>query len=211
VSTRRFPQPWSVEERPAAFVVCDHDGQPLAYVYLKEEPGWRAAAKLWVQQGCHLSTELTMAAQFLFHRDPKRIVGILRVTILNRLNGAREWAELPSVVRPRTTTGCRVNRGLQTPLFILLWHRTGSLLQPKCQGLEPDAAPEKRCNRAVCSVSWWLGMRVRLFLEKSRAERAEARSSYSAESKPAPSMKRGTWVIYRLAALSRWKSPSVVR
>jgi hypothetical protein len=36
-----------------------------------------------------------MAAQFLFHRDPKRIVGILRVTILNRLNGAREWAELP--------------------------------------------------------------------------------------------------------------------
>jgi len=69
--------------------------QPLAYVYLKEEPGWRAAAKLWVQQGCHLSTGLTMAAQFLFHRDPKRIVGILRVTILNRLNGAREWAELP--------------------------------------------------------------------------------------------------------------------
>ena len=29
--------------------------------------------------------------------------------------------------------------------------------------------------------------------------------------KPAPSIKRGTWVIYRLAALSRWKSPSVVR
>jgi hypothetical protein len=30
----------------------------------------------------------------LFHRDPKRIVGVLRVTLLNRLNNSREWAEL---------------------------------------------------------------------------------------------------------------------
>jgi hypothetical protein len=31
----------------------------------------------------------------LFHRDPKRIVGVWRVTLLNRLNRSREWAELP--------------------------------------------------------------------------------------------------------------------
>ena len=48
-----------------------------------------------VQQGCHLSSGLTMAAQLLFHRDPKRMVGVLRVTLLNRLNGSREWADLP--------------------------------------------------------------------------------------------------------------------
>jgi hypothetical protein len=48
-----------------------------------------------VQQGCHLSSGLTMAAQLLFHRDPKRIVGVLRVTLLNRLNDSREWADLP--------------------------------------------------------------------------------------------------------------------
>lgn len=36
--TRRFPPPWSAEERPAAFVVCDHNGQPFAYVYFKEKP-----------------------------------------------------------------------------------------------------------------------------------------------------------------------------
>jgi hypothetical protein len=36
-----------------------------------------------------------MAAQLLFHRDPKRKVGVLRVTLLNRLNGSREWADLP--------------------------------------------------------------------------------------------------------------------
>jgi hypothetical protein len=42
---RRFPPPWSVEERPAAFVVCDHNGQPLAYVYFEERPSRRSAAK----------------------------------------------------------------------------------------------------------------------------------------------------------------------
>jgi len=31
--------PWSVEEQPACFVVRDHDGQQLAYVYFEEEPG----------------------------------------------------------------------------------------------------------------------------------------------------------------------------
>jgi hypothetical protein len=36
---RRFPAPWSVEEQPACFVVRDHNGQALAYVYFEEEPG----------------------------------------------------------------------------------------------------------------------------------------------------------------------------
>jgi len=43
---RSFPPPWSVAERPAAFVVCDHDGQPLAYVYFEEKPRQRSATKL---------------------------------------------------------------------------------------------------------------------------------------------------------------------
>ena len=42
---RPFRPPWSVEERPAAFVVCDHNGQPLAYVYFEERPRRRSAAK----------------------------------------------------------------------------------------------------------------------------------------------------------------------
>jgi hypothetical protein len=41
-----FPPPWSVEELDACFVVRDHSGQQLAYVYLEEEPGRRSAAKL---------------------------------------------------------------------------------------------------------------------------------------------------------------------
>jgi hypothetical protein len=43
---RRFPPPWSVEELEACFVVRDHSGQQLAYVYFEDEPGRRSAAKL---------------------------------------------------------------------------------------------------------------------------------------------------------------------
>jgi hypothetical protein len=38
---RRFPPPWSVEELDACFVVRDHNGQQLAYVYFEDEPGRR--------------------------------------------------------------------------------------------------------------------------------------------------------------------------
>ena len=44
--SRRFPPPWSVEEQAACFVVRDHNGQQLAYVYFEDEPGRRSAAKL---------------------------------------------------------------------------------------------------------------------------------------------------------------------
>ena len=43
---RRFPPPWTVEETMACFVVKDHRGQKLAYVYFEEEPGRQAAASL---------------------------------------------------------------------------------------------------------------------------------------------------------------------
>jgi hypothetical protein len=45
-TARRFPPPWSVEEQSACFVVRDHGGQALAYVYFEDEPGRQSAAKL---------------------------------------------------------------------------------------------------------------------------------------------------------------------
>jgi hypothetical protein len=41
---RRFPPPWSAEEMGACFIVRDHNGQALAYVYFEEEPGRCTAA-----------------------------------------------------------------------------------------------------------------------------------------------------------------------
>jgi hypothetical protein len=46
LAQRRFPPPWSVEEQAACFVVRDHSGQALSYVYFEDEPGRRSAAKL---------------------------------------------------------------------------------------------------------------------------------------------------------------------
>jgi hypothetical protein len=43
---RRFPPPWTVEETEACFIVTDHNGQNLAYLYFENEPGRRSAAGL---------------------------------------------------------------------------------------------------------------------------------------------------------------------
>jgi hypothetical protein len=45
-TSRRFPTPWSVEETDVFFIVRDHSGQKLAYVYFEDEQGRRSAAKL---------------------------------------------------------------------------------------------------------------------------------------------------------------------
>src|SRR5262245_40853787 len=47
VTASRFPPPWSIQEyNDACFIVRDHNGQALAYVYFEDEPGRRVAANL---------------------------------------------------------------------------------------------------------------------------------------------------------------------
>jgi hypothetical protein len=38
--------PWDFEDNGACFIVRDHNGLALAYVYFEDEPGRRAAASL---------------------------------------------------------------------------------------------------------------------------------------------------------------------
>ena len=46
-SARRFPPPWTVDERnDACFIVKDATGQALGYFYFENEPGRRSVAKL---------------------------------------------------------------------------------------------------------------------------------------------------------------------
>jgi hypothetical protein len=35
---RRFPPPWSIEERQESFIVKDANSQHLAYLYFEDEP-----------------------------------------------------------------------------------------------------------------------------------------------------------------------------
>jgi hypothetical protein len=43
---RRFPSPWVAEETDACFIIRDHSGYALAYVYFEDEPGRRSSAHL---------------------------------------------------------------------------------------------------------------------------------------------------------------------
>jgi hypothetical protein len=45
-TSQRCFLPWPVEELDACFVVRDHNGQKLAYIYFEDEPGRCSAAKL---------------------------------------------------------------------------------------------------------------------------------------------------------------------
>jgi hypothetical protein len=53
-SPRRFPPPWSIEERSACFIVRDSHKQALAYVYFENEPGRRSTAKLFTRDEAYL-------------------------------------------------------------------------------------------------------------------------------------------------------------
>jgi hypothetical protein len=61
---RRFPPPWSVEEQETYFVVRNHDGQELAYVYFEDEPGRNgiAIARSDDNTGCHDIAELNFGS-----------------------------------------------------------------------------------------------------------------------------------------------------
>jgi hypothetical protein len=60
--------PWAVEEQSACFVVRDHNGQQLAYVYFEDEPGRRSAAKrLTRDEARRIATNIKLPGEFL-HR-----------------------------------------------------------------------------------------------------------------------------------------------
>jgi len=44
-AARCFPPPWIVEKTLSCFIVRDHNGQALAFVYCEDEPGRRTTAK----------------------------------------------------------------------------------------------------------------------------------------------------------------------
>ena len=43
---RHFPPPWTLEDNGSCYIVRDHNGRVLSYVYYEAEPGRRTAANL---------------------------------------------------------------------------------------------------------------------------------------------------------------------
>jgi hypothetical protein len=51
VMPRRFPPPWSIEERQVSFIVKDTNGQQIAYLYFEDEPQRQMSTKRLSRDG----------------------------------------------------------------------------------------------------------------------------------------------------------------
>src|SRR3974390_768950 len=79
VPNRRFPPPWLVEDYDTkCFIVRDADGQQLAYVYYKSEPGRRSAAKLFTRDKARrFAANITKLPELLKRQAKSRTVDML--------------------------------------------------------------------------------------------------------------------------------------
>jgi site-specific recombinase XerD len=67
VPPRRFSPPWTVEETAPCFIVRDHNGQALAFVYCEDDPGRRDAAKLLARAGAEAKIGFKVHPHMLQH------------------------------------------------------------------------------------------------------------------------------------------------
>jgi hypothetical protein len=64
-TNRGFPPPWSIDDNGACFIVRDHSGQQLAYVYYEEEPRRPTAKMLTKGEASRIGANFAMLPQLL--------------------------------------------------------------------------------------------------------------------------------------------------
>ncbi len=80
----RFPPPWTVDEENAAwFIVRDHDGKPLAYIYFEDEPGRRSAAKTLTRDEARRIAANIAKLPDLFAAPVNRLFALIILVVLN--------------------------------------------------------------------------------------------------------------------------------
>ena len=57
-----FPRPWLVEKTQACFIVRDHDGQGLAYLYFEDELGYTSEKLLSRNDAQQIATNIACAS-----------------------------------------------------------------------------------------------------------------------------------------------------
>ena len=69
-ATRRFPPPCTVEETAPCFIVRDHNGQALAFVYCEDEPGRRSTGKLLTRdEAQRIATNIALLPELLRQKE----------------------------------------------------------------------------------------------------------------------------------------------
>ena len=62
---RKFPPPWSVEEKSAHFAICDSNGRALAFVYFENESGRRSGHLLSKDEARRIATQMARVPELL--------------------------------------------------------------------------------------------------------------------------------------------------
>lgn len=70
---RRFPPPWSIEERPACYIVKDGAGQSIAYVRMKPAREPRPISNMMTRDEARRIAAKTSKHPFLLQVDPTAV------------------------------------------------------------------------------------------------------------------------------------------